>query len=110
LTRLPHGRFGIPGEETVGPGGFSNSLRGIPVLLDICKVIERVAPDVLMLNLTNPSSIIQYAIQRFSKVNVIGTCDSPVQLMETIARLLGFNPYELQLIWAECTILFGSQE
>ena len=57
-------QFGIPGEETVGPGGFSNSLRGIPVLLDICKVIEQVAPDVLMLNLTNPSSIIQYAISR----------------------------------------------
>ena len=82
-------QFGIPGEETVGPGGFNNSLRGIPVVLDICRQMERLAPAVKLLNLTNPSSIIQYAIRRYTTVDVIGTCDSPVSLMESIARLLG---------------------
>lgn len=88
-------KFGIPGEETVGPGGFSNSLRGIPVVLDICRDIENLAPDAILLNLTNPSSIIQYAIRRYSKVKVIGTCDSPVSLMEMVADLLGYPRSEL---------------
>ena len=88
-------QFGIPGEETVGPGGFSSSLRGIPVVLAICRLIERAAPDACVLNLTNPSSIIQSAMRRYSKVKVIGTCDSPISLMEMIARLLGVGLGEL---------------
>lgn len=81
-------RFGIPGEETVGPGGFSNSFRGIPKVLEIARVMEKVCPKVTILNLTNPSSIIQYAIRRYTNLRVIGTCDSPVSLMELLAKLL----------------------
>jgi len=89
-------RFGIPGEETVGPGGFSNSLRGIPKILEIAKVIQKVCPQVIILNLTNPSSIIQYAIRHYTDLQVIGTCDSPVSLMELLAKLLGKAKTELQ--------------
>lgn len=89
-------QFGIPGEETVGPGGFTNALRSIPLVLDYCRAIEKAAPDAIVLNLTNPSSIIQYVIRRFTKVNVIGTCDSPVSLMEMIAGLLGAPMSALQ--------------
>jgi 6-phospho-beta-glucosidase len=87
--------FGIPGEETVGPGGFNNSLRGIPVILDVCRMIEKLAPEALVLNLTNPSSIIQYAIRRYTLVRVVGTCNSPVSLMGQVARLLGVKTGDL---------------
>lgn len=89
-------KFGIPGEETVGPGGFTNSMRGIPLTLEICRLIEKVAPQALMLNLTNPSSIIQFAIRRYSGVDVIGTCDSPVSLTEMIAGVLKTPPNQLE--------------
>ena len=89
-------QFGIPGEETVGPGGFSNALRGIPVILDICQTIEKVAPGAVVLNLTNPSSIVQYAVRKFSAVKVIGTCDSPVALTEMVAKMLGVALDDLQ--------------
>ncbi len=89
-------RFGIPGEETVGPGGFSNSLRGIPKVLEIARVMEKVCPEVTILNLTNPSSIIQYAIRRYTNLRVIGTCDSPVSLMELLAKYLGQPTIHLQ--------------
>ncbi|PWH19549.1 MAG: hypothetical protein DDG59_02650 [Anaerolineae bacterium] len=88
-------RFGIPGEETVGPGGFSNSLRGIPKVLEIARIMQRVSPQVVVLNLTNPSSIIQYAIRCYTNLEVIGTCDSPVSLMELLAKLLGKAKGEL---------------
>jgi 6-phospho-beta-glucosidase len=81
--------FGLPGEETVGPGGFNNTRRGLPVVLDACRRIEARAPQALLLNLTNPSSLIQYAIRRYTKVRVIGTCDSPVSLMKMLAAQLG---------------------
>ncbi len=85
--------FGIPGEETVGPGGFSNALRTIPVVLEHCRHLEQVAPQAVLLNLTNPSSLVQYAITHYTKVRVLGLCDAPVTLMRGIAELLGV-PYE----------------
>jgi 6-phospho-beta-glucosidase len=87
--------FGLPGEETVGPGGFNNTRRGLPVVLDACRRIEQRAPKAVLLNLTNPSSLIQYAIRRYTKVNVIGTCDSPVALMKMLAGLLGIPREEV---------------
>ncbi len=89
-------QFGIPGEETVGPGGFTNSMRGIPLTLDICRTIEKVAPDAVLLNLTNPSSIVHYAIRRYTSLNVIGTCDSPISLMGMVAGLLGVPVNEIE--------------
>ena len=89
-------KFGIPGEETVGPGGFNNSMRGIPVVLDICRKIEKVAPNAVLLNLTNPSSIVQYAVRKYTRVNIIGTCDSPVSLMDTVAKLLDVPSSDLE--------------
>jgi len=87
--------FGLPGEETVGPGGFNNTRRALPIVLNACRQIEGRAPDAVLLNLTNPSSLIQYAIRRFTKLKVIGTCDSPVALMKMIAGLLGLPRDEL---------------
>ena len=89
--------FGIPGEETIGPGGFNNALRTIPVVLEWCKVIERVAPGAIMLNLTNPSSVIQYAVTRYSKVRVIGICNTPLDLSHYVAKLLDVELEQLSL-------------
>jgi len=86
-------QFGILGEETFGPGGMSNAKRTIPVVLEYCKAIEQIAPQALMLNLTNPNSFIQYAVTRYSNVNIIGVCDSPIGIGEGIAHMLGI-PYK----------------
>jgi 6-phospho-beta-glucosidase len=80
--------FGIPGEETCGPGGMNNALRTIPVVLEHCLAIERVAPEALLINLTNPSSFIQYAVTRYTRVKVVGVCDSPAGLAQSVASLL----------------------
>ncbi len=83
--------FGIPGEETIGPGGFSNAKRGIPVVLEVCRTLERYAQSAVILNLSNPSSMVQLAIRRQTGLQVIGTCDSPVSLMSMIAEALSIR-------------------
>ena len=91
---FPH-RFGIPGEETLGPGGFSSACRSLPVVLDFCRIIERSAPNIILLNLTNPCSLLQYAIRTYTNVNVIGLCELPIVMMEGVAGLLGIPRTEL---------------
>lgn len=88
--------FGVPGEETVGPGGFSNARRGIPVVLEVCRTLERAAPQAVILNLTNPSSMIQLAIRKYTPLQVIGTCDSPVSLMTLIASAVSLRREDLE--------------
>lgn len=87
--------LGIPGEETLGPGGFSSACRSVPAVLDYCRVMERVTPNVILLNLTNPCSLVQYAIQRYTRINVIGLCELPMLVMERVAGLLAVPFSEL---------------
>lgn len=84
---FPH-EFGLPGEETVGPGGFANASRTIPVVLEYARQIEQLCPDARLLTFANPSSLVQYAITHFTKVNAIGLCDGPITLSQNIARAL----------------------
>lgn len=87
--------FGIPGEETFGPGGMNLALRTIPVVLESCQAIEKAAPQALLINLTNPSSYIQFAVSTYSRVNVVGVCDSPIWIAEGIAALMGVQRDDL---------------
>ena len=77
---FPH-EVGLPGEETVEPGGFANALRTIPVVLEYCHLAEKVASGALILNLTSPSSYVQHAIHRCTDMRVIGICDTAVSLV-----------------------------
>lgn len=84
---FPH-LLAVPGEETVGPGGFANALRTIPVVNAALRIVNEVAPDAIVLNLTNPASIVQYAAARYTHTNVISLCDSPITLGDELAKLV----------------------
>ncbi len=91
---FPH-ELGLPGEETVGPGGFANASRTIPVVLEYARLIEQICPEAVLLTFANPSSLVQYAITRYTKVNAIGLCDGPVTISQNIARALDLPVQEL---------------
>jgi 6-phospho-beta-glucosidase len=50
-----------------------------------------------MLTFANPSSLVQYAITRYTRVPTIGLCDAPIHLSEGIARALGAPVHELTI-------------
>jgi len=62
--------------DTRGPSGIFRALRTIPVMLDICKDIERLCPDAILLNYTNPMAMLCRAMQRKTNVQVTGLCHS----------------------------------
>ena len=49
--------------DTRGPSGIFRALRTIPVMLDICKDIEKYCPDAVFLNYTNPMAMLCRAMQ-----------------------------------------------
>ena len=62
--------------DTLGIGGIFRALRTIPVMLDYCHVIERVAPDAWLLNYSNPMGMLTGSIQRATGVKTVGLCHS----------------------------------
>jgi 6-phospho-beta-glucosidase len=93
-------KYDVIGQETTGPGGFAKALRTIPVILDICKDIEELAPDAWMLNFTNPAGLVSEAVSKYSKVKSIGLCNVPVSMQMMIAEMMECEPRELQLEFA----------
>ncbi len=72
--------------DTIGPGGLFKSLRTIPVWLDILKDVERYAPQALVLNYTNPMSMMCLAASRTSYLPVVGLCHSVQGTGHLLAR------------------------
>lgn len=81
-------RHGVIGQETVGAGGTSYALRGIPVVLDLVANIKQHCPQAWVINFTNPAGIMTEVMQRELGSKVIGICDSPVGLGHRVVTTL----------------------
>lgn len=88
-------KYDVLGQETTGPGGFAMAVRTIPVILDYIKLIEEVAPDAWVINLTNPAGIITQAVTAAGFQRIIGICDTPSELFKDAARGMGIPREEL---------------
>ena len=79
--------------DTIGPGGIFKALRTGPAWLDIVTDVQRLAPDAVILNYTNPMSILTLAALRTVDLPVVGLCHSVQGTSRQIAGYLGI-PYE----------------
>ncbi|MEI9998097.1 MAG: alpha-glucosidase/alpha-galactosidase [Verrucomicrobiota bacterium] len=85
--------------DTIGPGGLFKALRTIPVWLDILKDVEALCPQALVLNYTNPMSMLCLAAGRTTSLQVVGLCHSVQGTGHLLAKRAGV-PYD-EMEW-EC--------
>jgi 6-phospho-beta-glucosidase len=91
--------LGIPGQETVGPGGFFFALRSVPAALELVQAIERTSPHAILLNYTNPTNVVTQALCERTRVTVIGLCDQSDEDIHDLCRALGVAPeFELATV------------
>ena len=62
--------------DTIGPGGVIRFLRTAPVQLEFCRDIQRLCPNALMLNHTNPMSMLTWLHSTAGGVRNVGLCHS----------------------------------
>lgn len=62
--------------DTIGPGGLFKALRTVPVFLEVLKDAERLCPEAIVLNYTNPMNMMCLAAARTSSMQVVGLCHS----------------------------------
>ncbi len=78
--------------DTIGPGGLFKSLRTIPVWLELLRDCERLCPQAIVLNYTNPMSMMCLAAGRSSSMQVVGLCHSVQGTSQLLADYAGI-PY-----------------
>lgn len=85
--------------DTIGPGGLFKGLRTVPVWLEILRDAERLCPEAIVLNYTNPMNMMCLAAGRTSTMQVVGLCHSVQGTSHLLAQYASV-PYE-ELDW-EC--------
>jgi alpha-galactosidase len=75
--------------DTVGIGGIFRGLRTIPFMLQLCQEMAELCPRALLLNYTNPMSILTWAVYKaFPNQQVVGLCHNVQNTVEDLSRYL----------------------
>jgi alpha-galactosidase len=82
--------------DTIGPGGIFKALRTGPDWLAIVADTQRLAPGAVVMNYTNPMSILTLAAARSSKLPVVGLCHSVQATSKLLAGFLDIPYAELE--------------
>jgi alpha-galactosidase len=75
--------------DTLGIGGIMRGLRTIPVMVDMCRDMERLCPDVTFLQYVNPMAMNCWAVSRATSIKTIGLCHSVQGTAEQLAYDIG---------------------
>jgi alpha-galactosidase len=82
--------------DTIGPGGIFKALRTGPVWLDILHDAEQLCPQALVLNYTNPMSILTLAALTGTTMQTVGLCHSVQGTSRQLADYLAVPYQDLQ--------------
>ncbi|QEN85803.1 alpha-glucosidase/alpha-galactosidase [Labrys sp. KNU-23] len=87
--------------DTLGIGGIFRGLRTIPVLEEICRDIEDLCPDALLMNYVNPMAINCWAIGEIApELRTVGLCHSVQHTSAHLARCLGEDIADIDYVSA----------
>jgi alpha-galactosidase len=86
--------------DTLGIGGIMRGLRTIPVMIEMCKDMERLCPDVTFLQYVNPMAMNCWALSRATSIKTIGLCHSVQGTAEQLARDIGVPIEEINYVSA----------
>jgi len=96
---LKHGIKHCLGENG-GPGALFFTMRTIPLILDICKDMERLCPNAWFLNFSNPESRIVLAVNKYTKIKCIGLCHGVFMGQHAVAEIMKIPADEINIIAA----------
>lgn len=82
--------------DTIGPGGIFKALRTLPAWIDILHDVERLAPDALVMNYTNPMSLTCLTGIRATSLPIVGLCHSIPHTAETLAGYMDIPVKDLK--------------
>ncbi len=86
--------------DTLGIGGIMRGLRTIPFLLELCRDMEDLCPDVTFLNYSNPMAMNCWAVARASGIHTVGLCHSVQGTAQRLAHDIDVPMDEISYVCA----------
>lgn len=83
--------------ENGGPGALFHGLRSLAAMIPICRDIEALCPDALLLNFTNPEARVLHAISHITKVRAVGLCHGVFSAERLICDYLKLTADQIEL-------------
>jgi len=92
-------KYGVPVSigDTMGPCALARNLREVPIVVDIAKDMARICPNAVMLNFTNPMSVITGVMQREAGITSWGLCHSADELFRFFAQVFKVKKTDVQM-------------
>jgi len=84
-------KYNLLGQETTGVGGFMKAMRTIPVIMNVAKVMEALAPNAWLINFANPSGLVAEVVINNSKVKMVGLCNCPTSMIKDARAMVPTN-------------------
>jgi alpha-galactosidase len=86
--------------DTRGPSGIFRFLRTLVPMMEIVRDMERVCPNAILLNYTNPMAMLCAALQRQTFIPVTGLCHSVQDTAMMLAEWIGAPFEEIEYLCA----------
>jgi len=83
--------------ENGGPGALFHAMRSLNILIPVCRDIEELCPDTLLLNFTNPEGRVLDAILHLTKVKAAGLCHGVFNAIRAISEISGVPIKQLEV-------------
>jgi 6-phospho-beta-glucosidase len=88
-----HDRRLLAASGVVGhAAGYLEALRNLPPTIEVARAAEEIAPNAVLINFTNPVSILCEALAQMSSVVSFGVCHHAFNMRCDFARLLNVSP------------------
>lgn len=91
-------KYGLIGQETCGPGGFSYGLRSLGAMKEMVEKVRSYSKETWILNYTNPAAIVALGLDKMfpDDKRILNLCDQPYSLMKSFAKILGVEQEKLR--------------
>lgn len=83
--------------ENGGIGGAFHALNNLNIMIPVAKDMEKLCPDALLLNYTNPESRICMGVTKLTKINNVGLCHGFYDTHALVQKILNKKPGELDI-------------
>jgi len=92
-------KYGVrqPLGENGGPGAFAHGARNIPMIIDICRDMEKLCPDAWLFNFTNPVPRVALAVSRYTNIKVCGFCHQIGAAYRQVSVVLDIDRADLDI-------------
>lgn len=88
----------LAGSGAVGHAAtYPQAIRNLPATLEIAHVVEKVAPEALWVNFSNPVSILCEALALHTRLQCVGICYHSFSMRSDFATILGVDPMRMRV-------------